>query len=128
MVKKRLVEDRRRSTRAKRILTIRHRLSKRKAKTVRNADWHLSMTEDMSATGLLFATAEPYQIKDVIELQVVISGVLDIFRGYAKVVRVQKKASGVMYQVAVAYCDLKSKAPRRTKSYSKKLVPSRRRK
>ena len=71
--------------------------------------WYLSTTEDMSVNGLLFTSAMPYQKSDVVELEIVMSGVLDIFRGHGKVVRVQKKESGAFYAVAVQYIDIKSR-------------------
>jgi len=100
-------DERRDSIRAKRIITVRHRLIKRKSRKV-NSIWQLATTENMSLSGLLFVSALSYQVDDVIELQVVMSGVLDIFNGYGKVVRVNKNKSGY-YQVAVKYVDLKSK-------------------
>jgi len=112
--------DRRRGIRAKRILSIRHRLHKRRGK-VFNDEWHLSTTEDMSTSGLLFLTSWAYLPGDLVELHVVMSGILDIFRGYGKVVRVQKKEMGVLYLVAIEYFALKSKIrPRRAKSYARK--------
>lgn len=100
-------EERRDSIRAKRIITVRHRLVKHKNRKV-NSIWQLATTENMSLSGQLFISALAYQVDDVIELQVVMSGVLDIFNGYGKVVRVSRNKSGY-YQVAVKYVDLKSK-------------------
>ncbi len=105
------IEDRRRNIRAQRILSIRHRLHKRGNQTF-NPPWYVSLTENMSVNGILFNSAAPYQIDDIIELEVVLSGVLDIFSGYGKVVRVDKKDSGVVYSVAVMLIDLKNKGRR----------------
>ena len=103
-----MIEDRRRAPRAPRILSIRHRLHKRKGNTV-DAPWYVSMTQDMSVSGILFKSAAPYLIDDIIELEVVLSGVLDIFRGFARVVRVEKGKAGVGYPIAVTLIDLKKK-------------------
>lgn len=105
MVSKEIIE-RRRGVRAKRIITIRHRLAKRNGKKV-NREWALSVTENMSISGLLFLSPEEYKHGDVIELQVVMSGVLDIFNGYGEVVRIDKK-KGREY-VAVQYVEVKQR-------------------
>ncbi len=73
-------DERRDSIRAKRIITVRHRLVERNAKKTESM-WQLSTTENMSLSGLLFVSALAYHMGDVIELQVVMSGVLDIFNG-----------------------------------------------
>jgi len=100
-------EERRDSVRAHRIITVRHRLIKHKSRKV-NSIWQLSTTENMSLSGLLFVSAIAYHLGDIIELQVVMSGVLDIFNGFGKVMRVSRNKGGY-YQVAVKYVDLKSK-------------------
>jgi hypothetical protein len=102
---KRPIDERRSSVRAKRIITVRHRLHKRGRKAVRD-DWHLSVSQDMSATGLLFVSAFAYELRDVVEVQVVMSGVLDIFNGYGEVVRVNEQKNGA-FHVALHYVDLK---------------------
>ena len=108
---KQVNDEKREYIRAKRILSVRHRLVKRKNKPMYDF-WYLSTTEDMSVNGLLFTSAMPYQKSDIIELEIVMSGVLDIFRGYGKVVRVQKKESGAFYSVAVQYIDVKARRTR----------------
>ena len=100
--------NRRVSVRARRIVTVRHRLFKRSGKKFA-AGWMLSTTENMSATGLLFNSPVVYKLNDVVEVQVVMSGILDIFNGVGKVVRVETKRGGYYY-IAVHYVGLK---PRR---------------
>ena len=100
--------ERRISPRAKRIVTVRHRLFKRNGKKAA-VNWMLSTTENMSATGLLFNSPVGYKISDVVEVQVVMSGILDIFNGFGKVVRVETKRGGYFY-IAIHYVGLK---PRR---------------
>jgi hypothetical protein len=101
-------EDRRDSVRAKRIITVRHRLVSHQGRKVADSMWQLAMTENMSLSGLLFVSALAYHPADIIELQVVMSGILDIFNGYGKVVRATRNKGGY-YHVAVKYVDLKSK-------------------
>ncbi len=101
-------EERRDSVRAKRIITVRHRLAKRNSRKV-DSIWQLASTENMSLSGLLFVSALVYNPGDIIELQVVMSGVLDIFNGYGKVIRASRNKGGY-YQVGVKYVDLKSKS------------------
>jgi hypothetical protein len=100
-------EERRDSVRAKRIITVRHKLVKhlnRKASSM----WQLAMTENMSLSGLLFVSVIQYQPGDIIELQVVMSGVLDIFNGYGKVIRASRNKGGY-YHIGVKFVDLKSR-------------------
>jgi hypothetical protein len=100
-------EERRDSVRAKRIITVRHRLIKHNSRKV-DSMWQLATTENMSLSGLLFVSALAYHPGDIVELQVVMSGVLDIFNGFGKVMRAFRNKAGY-YQVGVKYVDLKSK-------------------
>lgn len=106
-IKENNFEERRDSVRAKRIITVRHRLSKHKSRKTATI-WQLATTENMSLSGLLFVSALEYNLGDIVELQVIMSGVLDIFNGFGKVVRVSKNKGGY-YHVGVRYVDLKSK-------------------
>ena len=100
-------EERRDSVRTRRIITVRHKLVRHNNRKV-DSMWQLSATENMSLSGLLFVSVLPYHLADIIELQVVMSGVIDIFNGYGKVVRSARHKGGY-YNVAVKYVDLKSK-------------------
>ncbi len=100
-------EERRDSVRAKRIITVRHRLIRHNNRKVESM-WQLATTENMSLSGLLFVSALAYRPGDTIELQVVMSGVLDIFNGFGRVVRASRNKGGY-YQVGVKYVDLKAK-------------------
>ena len=97
---RRLTTERRKFIRAKRVLSVQHRLFQRNGKKISDS-WHLSATQDMCANGLLFGSNVPYQVSDIVELQVVMAGVLDIFNGLGRVVRVDKKSLGAFYLVAV---------------------------
>ena len=116
------MKDRRIAIRAKRILSIQYRLHKSQ---IKNADrsWHLSTTHDMSALGLSFLSEAPFFVDDILEMQVIMSGVLDIFKGYGQVVRIERKETGVFYFIAVRFIDLKS--PTRKKANTKTLKISR---
>jgi hypothetical protein len=100
-------EDRRDSIRAKRIITVRHRLFKHNGRKV-NTIWQLATTENMSLSGQLFVSALEYHTGDIIELQVVMSGAIDIFNGLGKVIRSVRNKGGY-YQIGVKYVDLKAK-------------------
>ena len=104
--------ERRVSVRAKRILSIRHRLHKRNGKIFSDEPWYLSTTENMSASGVLFVSAAKYAAGDIVELHIVMSGILDIFRGYGEVVRTEQKPEAAFYMIAVSYTSLK---PRKRK-------------
>ena len=105
-------QERRDSIRAKRIVTVRHRLFKHKGKKV-SSPWQISMTEDMSFSGLLFVSAIEYEAGDIVEIEVVMSGLLDIFNGFGLVVRREKRKGG-FFHVAVKYIDLKTKPKSRS--------------
>ena len=103
-----MIEDRRSALRAPRILNIRHRLYKRKGKMV-DSPWYVSMTENMSGNGILFHSSAAYLVGDTVELEVIFYGVLDVFRGFARIVRVDKGKAGGGYPIAVTLIDLKKK-------------------
>jgi len=102
MILKQFTLERRRAARAKRIISIQFRLHQSKAKGGDKA-WYISNTHDMSSSGLSFLSDVAYKIDDVLELNVVMSGMLDIFQGFGKVVRVEKKAKGGFFLVALKF-------------------------
>ena len=112
---KQIAAERRNWIRAKRVLSIEYRLNKSSRKRF-DTDWHLSTTQDMSLGGLAFYTDKEYKVGDIIELHVVMSGILDIFNGYGKVIRVEKKRSGTYFLVAVKFVSNKL-IHRKAKSY-----------
>lgn len=118
-------EERRQAIRARRILSIQFRLVKSRRKNA-DTNWHLSTTHDMSILGISFLSDVPYQIDDVLELQVVMSGILDIFKGHGKVVRVEKKATGAAFMMAVKFIDKKESSSKAKKSA--KTTPATKRK
>lgn len=108
---KQSIEEKRRWVRAERILCIEFRLTESKR---RNSDksWGLSMTKDMSARGIAFYTEREFVIGDLLEVRVTMSGILDILKGFARVVRVERKTMGAFYLVGVEIFDREVK-PRR---------------
>ena len=89
--------ERRSRNRAKRVLSIQYRVLKAKKK----GQWQLSTTEDMSVKGVSFLVEEEFRKGDKLEIQVCMSGAIEIFCGLATVVRVEKKQTGSNFFVAV---------------------------
>ncbi len=101
MVKKTGAE-RREHTRAKRVLSVEFKLEKSRRKNAdKNA--YLSTTEDMSLGGISFYTDHEYSVGDTLHIHVVMSGVLDIFEGLARVVRADRKSGTSLYRIAVKF-------------------------
>ncbi len=100
--------ERRQYTRAKRALKIEYRLYKHKGVVVDGA-WQTSVTENMSIVGILFKSDIHCVIGDVIELRVVMSGILDVFRGFGRVVRVEKNKKNSGFLTAITFVDESSK-------------------
>jgi hypothetical protein len=111
-------EERRDSIRAQRIVTVKHRKVKHKGKTV-SAKWQISLTENMSLSGLLFVSPVVYEKNDIVEVEVVMSGILDIFKGFGEVIRATQHKAG-HYHIAVKYVDLKAKPKTRSAKRIKK--------
>ena len=110
------VVDRRQGIRAKRILSIQYRLTKSRFK-ISDKKWHLSTTQDMSISGLSFLSDTSYAPRDILEIKVVMSGILEIYAGLVKVVRVERKKSAAFYLIGVKFVSSKTKN-RRAKSFS----------
>jgi hypothetical protein len=111
------VLEKRGAVRARRRLAIQHRLIKARSKQVPTV-WCLSTTKDMSVTGILFSSNIPYKPGAVIEIEVTMSGVIEIFKSFAKVVRVVKTGPAA-FDVAVKLVELKPRS-RSAKSHFKK--------
>ena len=103
--------EKRGAERANRVVAIKHRLIKSSSKKTKNmeAEWSLSTTKNMSVTGLLFMSELPYKVGDTLELNVTMSGVIDIVKGQAQVVRVHEKGSH-SYDIAVKLVALKPRS------------------
>ncbi|MCA9401815.1 MAG: PilZ domain-containing protein, partial [Candidatus Omnitrophica bacterium] len=97
-------KERRRWVRAKRVMSIEYRIKKSKRKLA-DSGWHLSTTHDMSIGGLSFYSELELEEGDLIDLSVCLSGVLEIFNGPAKVVRVEKRKTGAVFLVGVKFLE-----------------------
>ncbi len=122
---KQILEDRRSAIRAQRILSIQYRVVATKTCGA-DKHWHLSTTHDMSATGLSFLSDIVYGIDDTLELHVVMSGVLDVFKGYGQVVRIDKKDTGSFCFIAVKFVKSPNQIVRPRKAKIASLKTSRR--
>ena len=107
MTTKAQAKERRRHIRAKRALTIEHRLYKRNGNLV-DGIWQFSLTCNMSIAGILFSSEIPYRSGDILQIRVVMSG-LDVFRGYGRVVRTEETRSKGNYRIAVSFIDENSR-------------------
>lgn len=117
------IQERRNFIRAKRVMSIQYRLLKSKIKTPTTKTWHLSATHDMSLGGVGFYSDVEYRVGDIIELQVIMSGLLHIYDGSAEVVRVEKKGSVYFVGVRILSKSTTKKAPtlRKTNRTVKRL-------
>lgn len=111
------VIERRNGERVSRVVAIRHRLIKRGGRKAPSV-WSLSTTKNMSHSGLLFLSAVPYRKGDVLEIQVVMSGVIDIYRGLAEVMRVTE-VGNTSFDVGVKNI-LPKRPPRKAKTHLRK--------
>ncbi len=97
---KQATSDRRQTIRAKHILSIKYRLAQTSRKIV-DKSWHLSLTDNMSAGGLAFVSEQEFKKDEILQVEVVMSGILDIFKGYGKVVYASKKPTGVYHLIGL---------------------------
>lgn len=104
--------EKRAYVRAKRVLSIQFRIHKTRRKNI-DKTWQLSTTSDMSYGGVCFFTDQEYQIDDILELKIVMSGILDIFTGYGKVIRSKRNDAGAYYSLGVKFLD---------KNYEKRMA------
>ncbi len=117
MMTKNSLAERRESIRAKRVLSIQFRLVKSNRKGP-SKDWHLSTTYDMSVGGIAFYTDQEFKMGDILEVQVVMSGILDIYKGFGKVVRLERNKNAAHMLVAIQLLPKKQKGKtRQAKSY-----------
>lgn len=103
------VIERRQHSRAKRVLSVEYIPKQTAAKYPPVT--HVSLTEDMSLGGLTLYCEQEYRVGDMLHVKVRMSGLLDIFDGPAKVVRVVKKSSAAIYFTAIKFLDATPKRP-----------------
>ena len=97
-----MLKERRRYTRAKRILSIEYRLYKSKRQNA-DREWHLSTTEDVGPEGLSFYSDHEYQLGDILDVRVVMSGLLEVFKGWGAVIRAEQKHLGACFFIALRF-------------------------
>lgn len=95
-----LVKERRTSIRTKRVLSIEYRLHKSKKGSI-DKSWHLSTTQEIAAAGLSFYSDFEHSTDDILQIRVIMSGILDVFKGFGRVIRVERKRMGATCFVAV---------------------------
>ncbi|MCA9403057.1 MAG: PilZ domain-containing protein [Candidatus Omnitrophica bacterium] len=115
--------ERRQYVRAKRVLSVEFKLKQTRRKAA-DKSTYLSTTEDMSIGGISFYSDQNYAAGDVLDIHVVMSGVLDIFHGPAKVVRCEPRKPGALYLVAVKFIK-PAKRQRRTAAPTRKTTKKR---
>ena len=120
-----MTKERRDFSRAKRILSIEYRLYKSKRQHG-GPEWHLSTTEDISPEGLSFYSDHEYHQGDILDVRVVMSGLLEVFKGHGEVVRVEQKRLGACFFVALRFAGKSAeRTPSvRSKRTSRKSYPS----
>lgn len=101
---KQVNKERRQFIRAKRVLSIQFSLHKSNRKNV-DKTAHLSTTHDMSVGGLTFYTDQEFKTGDVLNVHVMMSGMLDIFKGKGRVKRVERRRNAAHYLVAIQFLD-----------------------
>lgn len=99
---KSLIKERRSYSRAKRILSIEYRLYKSRRQHT-DQQWHLSTTEDISPESLSFYSDYEYHEGDILDVRVVMSGLLEVFKGQGEVVRVEQKRLGACFFIALHF-------------------------
>ncbi len=83
--------ERRKYPRVARILSIQYRLKRSKYKDADKTTWYNSNTHDMSVEGVAFITSRAFMVGDILELQVVMSGILNVVSAEGKIVRIEEK-------------------------------------
>ena len=110
-------KERRSTVRAKRVLCIESKILKPVNRRKFKNTYSISTTQDMSVGGLSFYTDQDYRIDDTLEIRVIMSGVLDIFKGKARVVRIIDKPNASHKLCAVKFLE-KHTTKRPAKSYA----------
>ncbi len=116
--------ERRQYVRAKRVLSVEFKLQKSRRKSS-DRKTYLSTTEDMSIGGISFYSDQEYLPGDILDVHVVMSGVLDIFEGPAKVVRCEQRKPGSLYLVAVKFVKPAQRKRRRAATSTRKTSKKR---
>ena len=124
-----MIKERRDCSRATRILSIEYRLYK-SGRQYSDPNWHLSTTEDVSPAGLSFYSDCEYRPGDILDVRVVMSGLLEVFKGQCEVVRAEQKRLGACFFIALRFASFsfgqtaKSTPAGRSKRITKRSYPS----
>ncbi len=116
-----MIKERRSYSRTKRILSIEYRLYKSRSRHT-DREWHLSTTEDISFESLSFYSDYEYQLGDILDVRVVMSGLLEVFKGHGEVARVEQKRLGACFFIALCFAgqDTRRTPGERSKRAAKK--------
>ncbi|MFT5387977.1 MAG: hypothetical protein ACI9E5_001112 [Candidatus Omnitrophota bacterium] len=107
--------ERRNLSRAKRVMSIKYRTINGPTKS----PWLLSTTDDMSANSVSFLSEVELRIGDTVEVEVRMSGLVDVFSGISTVQRSENKTDGGSCFIAVKLLEGNPKKKRSAKSYNK---------
>ena len=120
-----MIKERRSYSRTKRILSIEYRLYKSRRRPT-DQQWHLSTTEDISPESLSFYSDYEYHPGDILDVRVVMSGLLEVFKGQGEVTRVEQKRLGACFFIALRLAgqDARRRPGERSKRVAKKSYPS----
>ena len=120
-----MIKERRGYSRAKRILSIEYRLYKSRRQPT-DQEWHLSTTEDISPESLSFYSDYEYHPGDILDVRVVMSGLLEVFKGQGEVTRVEQKRLGECFFIALRLAgqDARRRPGERSKRVAKKSYAS----
>ena len=122
-----MIKERRGCSRAARILSIEYRLYKSRRQHS-DPNWHLSTTEDVSPEGLSFYSEHEYHLGDILDVRVVMSGLLEVFKGQCEVVRAEQKRLGACFFIALRFASFgqtaKSAPAGRSKRTMQRSYPS----
>ncbi|MBI5023441.1 MAG: PilZ domain-containing protein [Candidatus Omnitrophica bacterium] len=124
---KTMIKERRGCSRTTRILSIEYRLYKSRRQHS-DPNWHLSTTEDVSPAGLSFYSDYEYRPGDILDVRVVMSGLLEVFKGPCEVVRAEQKRLGACFFIALRFAsfgqDAGTSPASRPKRITKRSYPS----
>lgn len=121
-----MIKERRGCSRATRILSIEYRLYNSRRQHS-DPNWHLSTTEDVSPAGLSFYSDYEYRLGDILDVRVVMSGLLEVFKGQCEVVRAEQKRLGACFFIALHFSSFGQDAGTSPARHSKQNTKSRER-
>jgi len=97
--------EKRRYGRIELALTMHHRLCVRNTKVLTN-DWEIAIIEDIGVGGLRFSSHIPYQVNDVIQIQIELIDISRMLKCTARVLRVRETLYKMNYSSAVEFINV----------------------